>query len=385
MSCSRCGSGSTREAEVILKVLVLCSYPIESAATRFRVMQFIRPLADQGIELTVLPFLSGEQFRDFYSDKGTVRKAVGLLGPLRRRFAFAFGAARYDLLLVQREAMFFGPAIFEWLYHKIGNVPMVLDLDDATYVSYVSPSYGKLGSFFKFFGKTDSLIQKAALVVCGNRFIAEYAASKGAETIVIPTVADTGIFSPVVKNNELPVLGWIGTHSTLPFLESIFPVLEKLAKDHEFKLRIVGAGKTDIKIAGVEVENRVWRLESEPEEFQTLDIGLYPIALSSSANEQWLKGKSGFKAIQYLAVGVPFVMSPVGVCAEIGQDNVTHFNAVTNEDWYNSLSRLIADPELRNRMGKAGRDLALADYTVPTHARALAEAMKRVAAGRNAN
>lgn len=346
--------------------------------------QFVEPLREHGIELTIEPFLDTHQFQSLYSGGGFLKKAAGMIRPLIKRLTGLAEAGKYDLLFVQREAMFFGPAIFESIYRIIGRTPMILDLDDATYVSYVSPSYGKLGSFFKFFGKTDSLIQKASLVVCGNRFIAEYAASKGGETIVIPTVADTDIFSPVEKNNELPVLGWIGTHSTLPFLESIFPVLEKLAKDHKFKLRIVGAGKSDIKIAGVEIENRVWQLESEPEEFQTLDIGLYPIALSSSANEQWLKGKSGFKAIQYLAVGVPFVMSPVGVCAEIGQDNVTHFNAVANEDWYNSLSRLIADPELRNRMGNAGRDLALANYTVPTHAQALADAMKRVA-GRNAN
>ena len=93
----------------------------------------------------------------------------------------------------------------------------------------------------------------------------------------------------------------------------------------------------------------------EVEDFQSFDIGVYPITVSGSANEQWILGKSGFKAIQYLAVGTPFVMSPVGVCAEIGQVNETHFNAESLEDWYNSLSRLIADAELRSTMGARGR------------------------------
>ena len=103
-----------------------------------------------------------------------------------------------------------------------------------------------------------------------------------------------------------------------------------------------------------------------------------PTTLSSSANEQWILGKSGFKAIQYLAVGVPFVMSPVGVCAEIGEVNVTHFNAVSPEDWYNSLSRLISDAALRKTMGADGRKYSLEHYSVSVQASVLAEAMKSV-------
>lgn len=362
----------------MVRVLGLSSYPVESAATRFRMAQFVEPLREHGIELTIDPFLDTRQFQELYSQGGIAKKAIGLTKPLIKRLAGLAGAGKFDVLFVQREAMFFGPAFFEALYRSVGQLPMILDLDDATYVSYVSPSYGKIGSFFKFFGKTDSLIEKASLVVCGNRFIAEYAAAKGAKIVVIPTVADTDIFCPAEKKNDVPVLGWIGTHSTLPFLESIFPVLERLGKEHKFKLRIVGAGKTEISIPGVDVENRQWSLENEAEDFRTLDIGLYPIALSDSANEEWLKGKSGFKAIQYLAVGVPFVMSPVGVCAEIGLNNVTHFNAVNSEDWYNSLSTLIADAGLRGRMGSAGREYALANYTVPMHAKALANSILSV-------
>jgi hypothetical protein len=89
-------------------------------------------------------------------------------------------------------------------------------------------------------------------------------------------------------------------------------------------------------------------------DFQNLDIGLYPIVPSPSANEEWLRGKSGFKAVQYMSVGVPFVMSPVGICAEMGESGRTHLNAETAEDWYNSLSQLLEDSELRRRMGVGG-------------------------------
>ena len=340
--------------------------------------QFVEPLRERGIDLTTKPFLDGVQFREFYTGRGIAGKALGLLKPLLRRVAGIAGAHKYDLLFVQREAMFFGPGVFEWIYKKAGNLPMILDLDDATYVSYVSPSYGRIGSFFKFFGKTDNLIKRADLVVCGNRFIAEYVQSKGAKAVVIPTVVDTDLFTPIEKTNEIPVIGWVGTHSTFAFLESLFPVLEKLAKTQKFKLRIVGAGKKDINIYGVEVENLEWNMGREVADFQSFDIGLYPITLSSSANEQWILGKSGFKAIQYLAVGVPFVMSPVGVCAEIGEANVTHFNAVSPEDWYNSLYRLVSDATLRQAMGAKGRDYSVEHYRVAVQAAVLAKAMKSI-------
>ena len=359
-----------------MRVLGLCSYPVEAAATRFRMAQFVDPLREQGVELSVRPFLDCGLFRAFYSDRRFAAKVLGLLKPLLRRIAGVAGARKYDLLFVQREAMFFGPGIFEWLYQKAGRLPMVLDLDDATYVPYVSPSYGKAGSLLKFFGKTDNLIRRSELVTCGNRFIAEYVESKGTKAIVIPTVVDTQLFKPVEKANEIPVIGWIGTHSTFSFLESLFPILEKLAKDHQFKLKIVGAGKKDVSINGVEVENLEWNMDREIVDFQSFDIGLYPITISSSANEQWILGKSGFKAIQYLAVGVPFVMSPVGVCAEIGEVNLTHFNATSPEDWYNSLSRLISDADLRRKMGASGRKHSLELYSVQAQASALAKAMK---------
>lgn len=363
-----------------MRVLALSSYPKESAATRFRVEQFIGPLLERGIELDVRPFLTSVQFAGQYSGKGLFRKAFELVPAVARRFGELAGLRKYDLIFVQREAMFFGPAIFEWLYQKAGRIPLVLDLDDATYVRYISPKYGKAGSFFKFFGKTDKLIQRSETVVCGNRFIAEYVGSKGIRTAVIPTIVDTDIFRPAEKTNAVPVIGWIGTHSTFPFLRSLFPVFEDLAKKHRFTLKIVGAGTGDISIPGVEIENLEWRLNREISDFQSFDIGLYPITVSDSANREWLLGKSGFKAIQYLAVGVPFVMSPVGVGAEIGINNSTHFNAVTTEDWYNSLDILLSDQARRENMGLAGREYSLQNYALPAHADVLADVLRNAAA-----
>ncbi len=362
----------------MINVLGLCSYPIESAATRYRLAQFVEPLREKGINLEISPFLDSDGFKSLYTDENFLKKLAKIGSPFLRRTLEITKIKNFDLLFVQREAMFFGPAFFEWIFQKIGKIPLILDLDDATYVQYVSPTYGKIGSFFKFFGKTDKLIEKAQIVTCGNRFIAEYVEKKATEAVVIPTVVDTKIFCPVEKDNEIPVVGWIGTHSTFPFLESIFPVLKRLAEKHEFFLKIVGAGREKIYLEGVKVENLTWNLEREVSDFQSLDIGLYPIQTADSAPKEWLLGKSGFKAIQYLAVGTPFVMTPLGICAEIGEPSVTHFNAANDEEWYNSLDKLLSDITLRKRMGESGRQYSLAHYTVASQTEILAETFRRI-------
>ena len=163
----------TRHLSLMMKVLALASYPIEMAATRYRLAQFVEPLAERGIELTIRPFLDSELSASLYKRAEWPRTTLGLLRSAVRRIADISKAMSADVLLIQREAMIFGPPVVEWLATRLGRCPMVLDLDDAIYVRYLSPTYGRLGSALKWFGKTDDLIRWARIVTCGNRTIAE--------------------------------------------------------------------------------------------------------------------------------------------------------------------------------------------------------------------
>jgi glycosyltransferase involved in cell wall biosynthesis len=355
-----------------MNVLSLASYPIEAAATRYRLFQFAEPLAERGITLEVRPFLDSRCFASLYQCSELPRTAIGILRAAIRRLGDVGAARRIDVLLVQREAMILGPPLFEWVMTRLGNCPMVLDLDDATYVSYRSPTYGRLGSVLKWPGKTDRLIRWATVVTCGNRTIAEYVGGKKAHAVVIPTVVDTERFrpAPCPDDGHEPVVGWVGTHSTYPYLESIFPALQRLAETHRFRLRIIGSGRDEIRIPGVSVGAMRWDLGREVAEFQSFDVGLYPIVA-----DRWSAGKSGFKSIQYMAVGIPYVVTPVGACAEIGEPGVTHLCASSPDEWYGALARLLSDRESRRRMGEAGRRYALQHYTVTAQAEKLANAL----------
>ena len=356
-----------------MNVLALASYPVEAAATRYRLTQFVAPLAERGIALDIRPFADSQLFASLYRRGELPRTAFGLIKSALKRLTDVTAARDADVLFVQREAMMFGPPLIEWLAANVVRCPLVLDLDDATYVPYTSPTYGRLGSALKWFRKTDDLIRWAKIVTCGNRSIAEYVANKGRPSIVIPTVVDTDLFRPKLtpRESDVPVIGWIGTHSTYQYLESIFPTLQQLARTHRFRVKVIGAGRDDINVPGVDVENLKWSLGREVEDFQSFDIGLYPII-----PDAWSAGKSGFKAIQYMAVGIPYVVTPVGACAETGELGRTHFDASSPDEWRDRIAALLSNPDLRKNMGEAGRQHALQNYTVPMQADKLARALR---------
>lgn len=359
-----------------MKVLALASYPNEAACTRYRVEQFVQPLAERGITMTVRPFMDSHLFDSLYKQRSALRTAAGLITSGLLRLRDVAGATNADVIFVQREAMLLGPPVIEWLTHSVLRRPMVLDLDDATYVPYTSPTYGRFTQALKFFGKTDYLIRSSRTVVCGNQTIAEYVSSKGAHTEIIPTVVDLEKFRPrESREQSVPVLGWVGSHSTFPFLESILPALSELAKSHSFKLKIVGSGRAGVSVPGVEVENLEWSLEREVEDFRSIDIGLYPL----SSENNWAMGKSGFKAIQWMAVGIPYVVTPIGAAREIGEVNVTHYFASTHDEWIAKLRVLLVDSAQRRVMGAAGRNYAIEHYSVAKQADKLAKVLTNAA------
>ena len=340
-----------------IRVLALASYPVEAASSRFRIGQFIEPLARRGIDVTFSPFLDAVLFDALYKPGKLLRRLPRLLFRTVCRIGVVFAAMRADVVFVQREAMLFGPPVIEWLIARVLRKPMIVDLDDANWIAYRSPVYGRLATWLKWPSKTDRLIRWARAVTCGSPNIASYA-----NGVLIPTVVDTKRFRPPAhRDSAVPVVGWIGTHSTFAYVERLLPLLERLASEVPFRLRIIGSGRPN-------VDAQPWSLEREVEDFQALDVGIYPIA-----DDAWSAGKAGFKAVQYMATGVPFVMSPVGVCATMGIAGRTHLLATTDDEWHDALFRLLTDATLRQSMSIDGRTFAERHYDIESQADALAE------------
>jgi glycosyltransferase involved in cell wall biosynthesis len=281
-----------------------------------------------------------------------------------------------DVVLIQREAALIGPPVVEWVIVRILGKPMLLDLDDATFVSYVSPTYGPLASRLKWFSKTERLIGWADAVIAGNRVIAEYVSERAKPVVILPTIVDTSVFTPSPCRSSPPVIGWIGSHSTFPYMKLLLPIIEELGKKYQFRLKIVG-GAEEVRLRTVDVENVRWQLTREVEEFRSLDIGLYPIIA-----DEWSVGKSGLKAVQYMSVGIPTVASAVGAVSEILEDGVTGFLVTTPDEWHDRLSLLLENSELRQRMGTAAREVAVRRYSLTAQAQELQRVIVTVVQGR---
>jgi len=318
-----------------------------SPGQRYRLEQWEPLLRQRGVEITYEPFESEELHGLLHKPGNMGRKLALISRRLRDRLSVINTVRRYDVAYVFREAALLGPPIFEWLIKK-KRVPMVFDFDDAIFVSYRSPSNGYL-SYLKFAAKTSTICRLASHVMVGNPYLAQYASQFNSRVSIVPTTIDTDKYLPQPQNEaEVPVIGWTGSFSTVQHLDTLTGALQKLAQRRRFRLRVIGTPKYDLR--GVEVEAMPWRSATELEDLQVSDIGVMPLP-----NDAWSKGKCGLKALQFMALGIPTVCSPVGVNTEIIQDNQNGLIAGTEDEWVEKLDRLLQSVELRRRLGLAGR------------------------------
>ena len=354
-------------------MLALSPVPEEGAGCRFRISQYIPRLAAEGFDVTVSPFFTKEFFQLVYRPGRYAQKTALFLRRSVDRLASLLDATSYDLLFVYREAFPIGPPVLERMLARHGRPPMVYDFDDAVFLQNTSEANSVI-SFLKYPHKVDTIVEKSASVIAGNEYLAAYARRHNANVQVIPTCVDIDQFvprTPASASHGGPlVAGWIGTPTTAPYLEALEPVLKRANRAWPFELRVAGAGR-DLHMGDVRVANVTWTLGGEVSLFNTCDIGVYPLT-----DDEWTKGKCGFKAIQFMACGVPVVASAVGVNTEIIQDGVNGFLASSEDEWVEKLTRLAEDPQLRRRMGEAGRQTIEERYSLTVNAPRMAAALR---------
>ena len=302
---------------------------------RFRIEQWEPILRERGVDITYAPFESEELHELIYKPGKTARKIKLVAEGLLRRFSLMRSIKDYDVVYVFREAALLGPAFFERLIYRSG-VPMVFDFDDAVFLNYRSPMNGYL-SYLKFATKVKSICRMSAHVMAGNPYLAEYARQVNPNVTIIPTTIDTERYSVNKSSAEDGVLtiGWTGSFSTVQHLDTLRPALIKLARQANFRLRVIGT--PTYKLEGIDVEAMPWRAATEMQDLDTIDIGVMPLP-----DDAWSKGKCGLKALQFMALGVPTVCSPVGVNTDIIQDDENGFIAATEDEWVEKLGRLLA-------------------------------------------
>ncbi len=351
------------------KILFVVQHrPNRSPGQRFRFEQYLGYLAQHGFEChysPVLPTLEADKL--FYSPGHYLGKARLLVSGLRTRLDNYWRRNDYDIIFIYREALTVGGPWFERLFKK-SRAKIVLDFDDSIWIPTVSAANKALG-WLKNADKTKEIIALADLTIVGNEYLAAYARQFSARVAIIPTTIDTDVYRPTPKpvgrgsnfgTDYQPVveIGWSGSVTTVEHFEHLLPALKSIQEKYGQRVRFKLIGDKNYQHKALGIKGLPWRHETEISDLGTMAIGVMPLP-----DNGWARGKCGLKGLQYMALGIPTIMSPVGVNGEIIRDGENGFLADTMDEWVAKLSLLIDSPDLRARVGAAGRQTVIDHYS----------------------
>lgn len=338
-----------------MKVLTLTRYGALGASSRLRFLQLEPHLRNAGVDCVAFPLLDDLQLQMRYAKgryglSGLLRAYFMRIGVLLRRKIF-------DVIWIEKEALPWTPT---WLERELlQGMPYVLDYDDAIFHNYDRHSSRLVRHFLG--DRIDRLMAGASSVVVGNSYLAWRAHRAGARRVeVLPTVVDLNRYTPIKasgRSARVPRVVWIGSPSTVRYLNELREPLVSLRRQLDFVLQVIT--RNPIDLPDVNVEFVPWSEETEVSALLEGDVGVMPLP-----DSPWERGKCGYKLIQYMACGLPVVASPVGANKEIVRVGENGFLASTDREWVETLAMLLKDGALRQRMGEAGRKRVEQEYCV---------------------
>ncbi len=342
-----------------MKILFLVPYPIgESPSQRFRFEQYFTLLSKKRIQYEVKSFLNSENWKLFYQDGNIFLKIGALAGGFLKRVITLFQVPTYDFIFIHREVTPVGPPAFEWIIAKVFKKKIVYDFDDAIWLT--DKKEVGIEKAIRWRSKVVNICRWSYKVSAGNAYLAEYARQFNKNVIVNPTTIDTENVhrAALSGSKDRIVIGWTGSHSTLKYLKDVEQVLQRIEGRYPRVSFCVIADKTpDLKLDRLVF--KPWSVDTEVSDLAEIDIGIMPLP-----NDEWTKGKCGFKALQYMVMEKPTVASAVGVNTIIIEHNVNGLLAKDIDEWEKLLSRLIEDEPLRRQLGKEGRKTVERNYSI---------------------
>jgi glycosyltransferase involved in cell wall biosynthesis len=341
-----------------MKILFLVPYPQgKSPSQRFRFEQYFGALASAGHQYKVKSFLSEKGWDRIYTS-GWFGKAVATTAGFARRIAHVLSATSYDVVFIHREAAPLGPPVFEWMIAKVLGKKIIYDFDDAIWMTD-NTNESSLVKIIRWRRKVGYICKISFTISCGNEYLCAYARKFNTSVVHIPTTIDTSYHVQRRAQQPQPVVvGWTGSHTTLKYLDGLVPALQSLEdRFPEITFLVIANKKPALPLRNVRFVK--WSTDTEIDDLSGIDIGVMPLP-----DDEWSKGKCGFKILQYMAMGIPALASPVGVNTTIIKDGVNGFICRTSDEWVQKISLLIKGDSLRRTIGEAGRQTVENNYSV---------------------
>lgn len=353
------------------KILFVLPYPLGYAPSqRFRVEAFFPVLRQHGFHIEQDCFFSANDWKLLYKRGAVVQKAWAVIKGFALRIALLAKVWRYDYFFIHREASPLGPPFVEWFISKVAKKKFIYDYDDAIWIPNTTKE-NRLVGWLKASWKVKYNCRWAHRVVGGNDFLCEYARQFNKNVVRIPTSVDIAARHNQLKQpgQEKLTIGWTGSHSTLHYLDEIVPVIKQLQEEFDFNFLVIANKSPDLNLR--DWTFLPWQEKTEIEDLLKIDIGIMPLKKDS-----WSEGKCGFKLIQYLALGIPAVASPVGVNQQIIDEGRNGFLCSSPEEWHATLKRLLLNRNRRREVGLHGRDKIVRHFSVQSQAQQFLDLFK---------
>jgi len=331
------------------KILFLVPYPFDKAPSqRLKFEQYYKYFESNGFTLTKSSFVSEAFWKVIYKKGFWLAKIFYTCTGYFRRLGILFSLRRYDIVYIHLWVTPFGPPFFEWLVCKLSR-RVIYDIDDLIYI----PKTGVNQLVLKIKGKNKPLflIKKADHVITCTPYLDEFVRKFNSNTTDISSTIDTDKYRPKqdysIQNRKI-VLGWSGSHTTVKYLYLLGSVF-KMLRDQGVPFKLLVLGDKLFSVEGIETEALEWKEHYELKVINQFDIGLYPLP-----DEEWVYGKSGLKALQYMAAGIPTIATAIGANFRIIENGVNGFLVKTDEEWVQCIKKLVGDETLRKQIGQRG-------------------------------
>jgi glycosyltransferase involved in cell wall biosynthesis len=349
---------------VTAKIIFLAPYPFQEAPSqRFRFEQYYDSLKNVGYEYEFHPFLDEKTWKVLYQKGKIALKSYRVMLSFMKRFLLLFSMYKFDYVFVHREISHVGPPVFEWIIAKILRKKIIYDFDDAIWLPNFHENNARFNKL-KYYQKIPKIIKWSYRISAGNSYLKKYAEQFNPNVVVNPTTIDTENYhNPKLFNKEKKskfVIGWTGTATTMKYLHFLLPILKDLSKIYEFEFCIISNEFPKLDFPNLKFIK--WKKESEIQDLLNFDVGVMPLT-----NDKWAKGKCGFKALQYMSLGIPAIVSPVGVNKDIVDEGTNGFIVDTEVGWKESLEYFLKNPGKTKEMSASARNKIVNHYSVESN------------------
>ncbi|HIP21002.1 MAG TPA: glycosyltransferase family 1 protein [Sulfurimonas sp.] len=336
-----------------MKILALTKYSHEGPSSRYRFYNYQECFEKQNIQMEIKPFFS----KSYFASVGKIKKLFIIFMSYLKRLFLVFHLLvhkeKYDLVLVEYELFPYLPAWFESILKKRG-IKYIVDYDDAIFHKYNMHSNVLVRSVLK--NKIAKVMVYADHVIVCNAYLEAYAKKHNEYTLRLPTVVLLDKYKKKMKvftkEDNVFVMGWIGSRTTSVYVLEILPVIKRFVEKYKnVRFDLLGFDRTLLsnkEIGKYHLNIIDWLAEKEIENILTFDVGIMPLH-----DDPWSKGKCGFKLVQYMSCKKPVIASSVGMNCTLVKEGENGFLVTSVDEWFSAFEKLYLDVNLRKKMAES--------------------------------